>query len=61
LKSVDKRGLLIERIVEFDPAYDERNNPKGNYGIHGVNLRMILKGSKGVWRELEEYYNDTFG
>lgn len=38
----------MERIVEFDPAYDERNNPKGNYGIHGVNLRMILKGDKGA-------------
>lgn len=38
----------MERIVEFNPAYDERNNPKGNYGIHGVNLRMMLKGDKGV-------------
>ena len=38
----------MERIVEFNPAYDERNNPKGNYGIHGVNLRMMLKGDSGV-------------
>lgn len=38
----------MKRIVEFDPAYDERNNPKGNYGIHGVSLRMILKGDKGA-------------
>lgn len=38
----------MERIVEFSPAYDERNNTKGNYGIHGVDLRMMLKGDKGV-------------
>ena len=38
----------MERIVEFYPAYDERNNPKGNYGIHGVDLRRRLKGDKGA-------------
>lgn len=35
---------VFERITQFDPAYDKR--PK--YGIHGVTLRMVLKGSKGA-------------
>ena len=38
----------MERIVKFKPAYDERHNPKGNYGIHGVDLLMILKGELGA-------------
>lgn len=39
----------MERIVEFTPAFDKRNpNPSKNYGIHGVDLRMYLKGEKGV-------------
>jgi hypothetical protein len=39
----------MERIVEFNPAYDKRDSdPSKNYGIHGVNLRMILKGTKGA-------------
>lgn len=32
-----------ERRIEFEPAYDKRSDdPKKNYGIHGVTLRMIL-------------------
>ena len=39
----------MERIVEFTPAFDKRNSdPNKNYGIHGVDLRMILKGNKGA-------------
>ena len=38
----------MEREIKFLPAYDERNNPKGNYGIHGVDLRMYLKGELGT-------------
>jgi len=38
----------MERIVEFNPAFDKRKDPKGNYGIHGGNMRMLLKGDKGV-------------
>lgn len=34
----------MERIIEFSPAYDKR--PK--YGIHGVELRMVLKGPEGA-------------
>jgi len=39
----------MEKIVKFYPAYDKRNpDPSKNYGIHGVDLRMILKGEKGA-------------
>jgi hypothetical protein len=39
----------MEKIVEFSPAFDKRDpKPSKNYGIHGVDLRMILKGEKGV-------------
>lgn len=38
-----------KQIVEFAPAYDKRNpDPSKNYGIHGVELRFILKGKKGA-------------
>ena len=39
----------LERIVNFAPAFDRRNpDPKKDYGVHGVTLRMILKGEKGA-------------
>jgi hypothetical protein len=39
----------MERIIEFFPAYDKRDpDPAKNYGIHGVNLRFLLKGDKGA-------------
>lgn len=38
----------MERIIKFKPAYDERHNPKGNYGIHGADLLMIVKGIHGA-------------
>lgn len=39
----------FERIVTFSPAYDKRAaDPKKNYGIHGVNLRMVLRGPLGA-------------
>lgn len=39
----------FERIVEFTPAFDRRDpNPSRNYGIHGVELRMVLKGEHGA-------------
>lgn len=38
----------MEKIVQMSPAYDRRNDPRGNFGIHGVDLRMILKGEKGA-------------
>jgi hypothetical protein len=39
----------LEKIVKFDPAYDKRSSDhKKNYGVHGVTLRMVLKGNKGA-------------
>lgn len=41
--------MSFERIVEFDAAYDRRHDdPKKNHGIHGVELRMVLKGEDGA-------------
>ena len=36
--------MSFERLVEWTPAYDKR--PK--YGIHGMNLRFILKGPEAA-------------
>jgi hypothetical protein len=39
----------FQEITEFLPAYDRRDSdPKKNYGIHGVTLRMVLKGPEGA-------------
>ena len=39
----------MEKLIKFYPALDKRSsNPSKNYGIHGVELRMILKGDKGA-------------
>lgn len=39
----------FQEIVDFYPAYDKRDpDPKKNYGIHGVELRMVLKGPLGA-------------
>ena len=39
----------MERIVQFTAAYDKRDpDPKKNYGIHGVNLQMVLRGTRGA-------------
>jgi hypothetical protein len=39
----------MERIVIFSPAFDKRHpEPGKNYGIHGVELKMVLKGDKGA-------------
>lgn len=40
---------MRERLVIFDAAYDRRHpDPSKNYGIHGVTLRMLLRGPEGV-------------
>lgn len=37
------------KIVELTPAFDKRDkNPAKNYGIHNVELRMILRGPLGA-------------
>lgn len=39
----------MEKIIKFYPAFDKRNpDPRKDYGIHGVSLRMVLKGNKGA-------------
>ena len=40
---------MIEKTIKFKPAYDKRNSdPKKNYGIHGVEMRWLLKGELGT-------------
>jgi hypothetical protein len=39
----------MEKQVSFYPAYDKRDpKPAKNYGIHGVDIRFILKGARGA-------------
>lgn len=39
----------FEKIIEISPAYDKRDaDPKKNYGIHGMELRFVLKGELGA-------------
>ena len=39
----------MERLTILHPAYNKRNpDPKKDYGVHGVELRMVLKGPKGA-------------
>lgn len=41
--------MTFTRIVEFTPAYDRRSSdPKQNYGVGSVQLRLVLKGSRGA-------------
>lgn len=42
-------GEKLEQVVKFFPAWDKRSpDPKKNYGIHCVELLMLLKGEKGA-------------
>lgn len=39
----------MEKIVSFSPAFDKRHaDPAKNYGIHGVDIRFVLKGKSGA-------------
>ena len=39
----------MPRRIEFTPAYDKRDpDPQKNYGIHGVEIRWLLEGPRGV-------------
>jgi hypothetical protein len=41
--------VSAERIVEVTGAFDKRHpDPNKNYGIHGMNLRFVLKGAEGA-------------
>ena len=61
----------MEKIIEFSAAYDKRDpNPAKNYGIHGVDIRFVLKGEEGAvqfllytgWQlpHVREELNDSF-
>ena len=40
---------MTERIVLWIPAFDRRDpEPSKNYGIHGMELRFVLKGERGA-------------
>lgn len=40
---------MIERITQINPAWDKRNpDPKKDYGIHCMQVWMILKGKQGA-------------
>ena len=40
---------MFQRIVKKNKAFDKRHkDPEKNYGIHGVELHFILKGSHGA-------------
>lgn len=39
----------LERIVKFYPAFDKRSpEPSKNYGVHCVDLLMLVRGPKGA-------------
>jgi hypothetical protein len=39
----------LKRSTEFRAAFDRRDpDPSKNYGIHGVELKMLVRGSKGA-------------
>lgn len=41
--------MSFERITTITGAYDKRNaDPKKNYGIHGMEMRFVLKGERGA-------------
>lgn len=40
---------IFEKIIKITPAFDGRNSdPKKNYGVHGMDIRFVLKGSNGA-------------
>lgn len=44
-----KTGKKLKRVVRFRPAFDRRHpDPSKNYGIHGVELLMVVVGDKGA-------------
>lgn len=39
----------MEKIIQFKPAFDKRDpNPLKNYGIHCMEMYMVLKGELGA-------------
>lgn len=49
MKAPQSKDEQFERIWSIRPAYDKRHSvPSKNYGIHGCDLRMVLKGPLGA-------------
>jgi hypothetical protein len=41
--------MTLQRIVEFYPAWDKRSDdPRTDYGVHGVELLMLVLGDRGA-------------
>lgn len=41
--------MTFERIVTFRPAFHRvHKDPSKNYGVHGVEMRMVLRGPMGA-------------
>ena len=39
----------LERVLTFAPAFDKRHaEPNKNYGIHGVEMRFVVRGPHGA-------------
>lgn len=39
----------MEKLILFEPGYDRRStDPNKNYGIHGMQIRFVLKGELGA-------------
>jgi hypothetical protein len=39
----------MKRFITFSAAYDKQHkDPNKNYGIHGVDMRMVLQGELGA-------------
>ncbi len=47
--SVSHEDDGFEYIVDFGAAWDKRDpDPQKDYGVHGVELKMVLKGPRGA-------------
>jgi hypothetical protein len=41
--------MTFERIIDLTPAWDKRHaDARKDYGVHGVDLYMVVKGPKGA-------------
>ena len=49
MESMSQTNPKTERLVIWSPAWDKRSDdPSKNYGVHGMELRFVLKGPQGA-------------
>lgn len=49
LKDWMDKNAITQKIIQFKPAFDKRDpDPSKNYGIHCMDIYMVLKGEKGA-------------